>query len=393
MIKRIELCNWKSFKNATLYIDQMSFVIGTNASGKSNALDALGFLQRLADGANISDGVKETRGGFDWLIMNDEEEATLRVVIKENDIDYRYDLTLRKLGKTIIIYKEGLYRKFAQHPERALFETDWISNTGVLATRFYTAKRGSLKRIDLYANTSILSQAENLSVVKDVKIGAALMLKNLRSIFILNPLPNKMRAYVPLSTELDVDGGNVAGVLAGMDDEEKKSLEKTIGEYLYKLPERDVERVWAEKVGRFGADAMLYCEEKWTNDKMQILDARGMSDGTLRFISIILALLTRPEGSLLVVEEIDNGLHPSRSEELVSMLHELGTKRHIDILCTTHNPVLIDQLGFEMVPYISVIKRSMEDGSSQIHLLEENDNLIEIMVSGTIGDGMISNKI
>lgn len=393
MIKRIELYNWKSFKKSTLYIDQMSFIIGANASGKSNALDALDFLQRLAGGANISDSVKDTRGGYDWLIMKEETEASLRVVVKENDMEYRYDLTLHRLDKSIIIYKEGLYRKFARNPERALFETDWISQTGVLATRFYTAKRGNPKRIDLYANSSILSQAENLNVVKDVKIGAAMVLKNLRSIFILNPLPNKMRSYVPLSAELDADGGNVAGVIAGMDDVEKKNLENTIGDYLHKLPERDVERVWAEKVGRFGADAMLYCEEKWTNEKTQILDARGMSDGTLRFISIILALLTRPEGSLLVVEEIDNGLHPSRSEELVNMLHELGTRRHIDVLCTTHNPVLIDQLGNEMVPYISVIKRSLEDGSSCIRLLEENDNLLEILAEGTIGEGMISNKI
>lgn len=393
MIKRVELTNWKSFKQSTLYIDQMSFIIGANASGKSNALDALDFLRRLADGANISDSVRDTRGGFDWLIMNDETEASLRVVVMENDMEYRYDLTLRRLDKAIVIYKEGLYRKFAQNPERALFETDWISQTGVLATRFYTAKRGNPKRIDLYANSSILSQAENLNVVKDVKTGAAMVLKNLRSIFILNPLPNRMRAYVPLATELDNDGGNVAGVIAGMDDEEKKNLENTIGEYLHKLPERDVERVWAEKVGRFGADAMLYCEERWTNEKTQILDARGMSDGTLRFISIILALLTRPEGSLLVVEEIDNGLHPSRSEELVNMLHELGTRRHIDVLCTTHNPVLIDQLGYEMVPFISVIKRSLDDGSSCIRLLEENDKLLEILAEGTIGEGMISDKI
>ena len=393
MIKRVELNNWKSFKQSTLFIDQMSFIIGSNASGKSNALDALDFLQRLAEGANVSDCIRDTRGGYDWLIMNDEIEASLRVIVNENDIEYRYDLTLRKLDKSIVIYREGLYRKLAHSPERALFETDWISQTGVLATRFYTAKRGNPKRIDLYANSTILSQAESLNVVKDVKIGAAAVLRNLRSIFILSPLPNKMRTYVPLATELDKDGGNVAGVIAGMEDESKKTLETIIGEYLHKLPERDVERVWAEKVGRFGADAMLYCEEKWTNDKMQILDARGMSDGTLRFISIILALLTRPEGSLLVVEEIDNGLHPSRSEELVDMLHELGTRRRIDILCTTHNPVLIDQLGYEMVPYISVVKRSLNDGSSYIHLLEENDNLLEILAEGTLGEGMISNKI
>ena len=53
MIKRIELHNWKSFKNSILYIDQMTFVIGANASGKSNALDALDFLREKTN--TISD--------------------------------------------------------------------------------------------------------------------------------------------------------------------------------------------------------------------------------------------------------------------------------------------------------------------------------------------------
>jgi AAA15 family ATPase/GTPase len=67
-----------------------------------------------------------------------------------------------------------------------------------------------------------------------------------------------------------------------------------------------------------------------------------MSDGTLRFIAILIALMTRPEKSLLIVEEIDNGLHPSRSGLLIKVLRELGEKRKIDLLVTTHNPALLD---------------------------------------------------
>ncbi|MCF7994391.1 MAG: ATP-binding protein [Chromatiaceae bacterium] len=43
-----------------------------------------------------------------------------------------------------------------------------------------------------------------------------------------------------------------------------------------------------------------------------------MSDGTLRYdVAIVTALLTREPGSLLVIEEVDNGLHPSRAHLLV----------------------------------------------------------------------------
>ena len=58
MIKELTLINWKSFSNSTLYIDPLTFIIGTNASGKSNILDALSFLCDLANGKRISEAVE-----------------------------------------------------------------------------------------------------------------------------------------------------------------------------------------------------------------------------------------------------------------------------------------------------------------------------------------------
>lgn len=43
LIKSITLKNWKSYEESTLYIDPLTIVIGTNSSGKSNAIDALIF--------------------------------------------------------------------------------------------------------------------------------------------------------------------------------------------------------------------------------------------------------------------------------------------------------------------------------------------------------------
>lgn len=53
MLKELHLKNWKSFKEATLYIDPLTVLIGTNASGKSNVLEALEFLRRMASGEDI----------------------------------------------------------------------------------------------------------------------------------------------------------------------------------------------------------------------------------------------------------------------------------------------------------------------------------------------------
>ena len=162
----------------------------------------------------------------------------------------------------------------------------------------------------------------------------------LKMMFVLNPIPSTMRDYSRLSENIESDGSNIAGVLAGLPDDKKTEIENTLSEYIKDLPEGDIKKVWAEKVGRFGYDAMLYCQEEWKPGEITEIDARSMSDGTLRFLAILTALLTRPEGSQIVIEEIDNGLHPSRAALLVKILKEIGTKRNIDILLTGSIPIM-----------------------------------------------------
>ena len=66
MITKIRLQNWKSFKDSTIYIDSLGILIGTNASGKSNVLDAFAFLRAVGDGKSLLDAIQTVRGGEDW---------------------------------------------------------------------------------------------------------------------------------------------------------------------------------------------------------------------------------------------------------------------------------------------------------------------------------------
>lgn len=58
MITKIRLQNWKSFKDSTIYIDSLGILIGTNASGKSNVLDAFAFLRAVGDGKSLLDTIQ-----------------------------------------------------------------------------------------------------------------------------------------------------------------------------------------------------------------------------------------------------------------------------------------------------------------------------------------------
>ena len=138
---------------------------------------------------------------------------------------------------------------------------------------------------------------------------------------------------------------------------------------------------------------MLYCEEGWSGTQAHTVDARGMSDGTLRYLAIVTAMLTRQPGSLLVIEEIDNGLHPSRAHVLVKMLRQLGNERGIDVIVTTHNPALLDAAGARLVPFISVVHRDNTTGASLLIQLEDIEQLPKLMASGSLGQLSASGRI
>lgn len=395
MIKEFRFQNWKSFGESVLYIDPLTFVIGTNASGKSNILDAISFLSDSAKGIPINDIAKQARGGLDWIVRKGAEAFSLSVTIDVDGDELTYTISCRKNDTTLQTVSESLTLK-ASRSDRTLFSTDETyesPDSPSIPMKFYQEKRGKQKRMDLNRQTSILSQIGSLATVKKVKESALRVQEELKNIFILNPIPNHMRDYSPLSERLNPDAGNIAGLIAGMSPDEQKRIEKELTAYVRPLPEKDIKRIWVETVGRFRNDAMLYCEEEWIKgDKIEI-DARSMSDGTLRFIAIVVALLTGKAGSLLVIEEVDNGLHPSRSHELVKVLKTLGRLSQIDIVCTTHNPVLIDTLGNEMIPFISYVTRSEENGYSVVSLLEEKHNLAKLMAHGSVGDLMTEDAL
>lgn len=332
------------------------------------------------------------------MIQKGKDQCTLEICIKPESrpsVEYVYGVILSNKDSRTLIVAEYLERNHTTYGSRQLFWTNTLAESAspTIDIRFYTAKRGKPRRINLGRTTSVLSQVPGLGVLKEVAEAAAIVQKNLADIFILNPIPNSMRGYSVLDTTLKNDASNLAGVLSAMEEPRRTQIEGKLSDCLRPLPERDIKRVWTERVGRFNSDAMLYCEEQWTDGVTTIIDSRSMSDGTLRFLAIMAAILTVPEGCLLVIEEVDNGLHPSRAKVLVKMLRSLGDKRGVDILCTTHNPVLLDKMGVEMIPFVFYIKRDPNTGGSLAIPLEENNNLPKLLAQYSMGELMTEDKL
>ncbi|WMT18084.1 AAA family ATPase [Parageobacillus toebii] len=397
MLKEVHYKNWKSFSNATLYIDPLTVLIGTNASGKSNALDGIAFLSRVVQGKELQTilsgdsallleaNIQAIRGGVEWAAKHPHSSFTLEAVIEgDEETDYHYSIEVSTKSDVELVSESLVKIDRKMNKRTKLFTATAEEDSPTVAASVYNGRRP--KKKPFKRSVSVISQLKNQETHPEVDEAIQLVVHTLENVFILDPAPALMRDYKPFSNRLASNASNVAGVLAALPKEEKKQMEKLLSKYVSRLPEGDVQRVWAEPVGRFKTDAMLYCEEQWPgSDKKLIVDARGMSDGTLRFIGILTALLTRPKGSLIVIEEIDNGLHPSRAGILIDMLNEIGTDRQIDILMTTHNPALLDELGPAMIPFIIVAHRSMEDGASELTPLEDIQSLPKLLAGGSIG--------
>jgi predicted ATPase len=392
MFKRIILKNWKSFRHAVLPLDPLTVVIGINSSGKSNAVEALDFLRLITLSNEIKTDLISSsstiRGGVNGIAFKPETRFTIEALIeadRENSVDFLYTISLEiePNFKNIQIYNESLIMKIDRE-EKIFFETLPTNSESLeikALVRDYLSGSEKTEKL-LSRQQSILNQVKTSAINTQMHF----VFQKLRNIFIFNPEPSKMRNYSVRSDTLQSDGSNIAGVLADLPDSQKTDVENTLLKYIQHLPEKDIKKVWGEVVGRLGKDAMLYCTEEWQPGKTTEIDATTMSDGTLRFIAIITALLTRPQKSQIVIEDVDNGLHPSRIKLLLRMLKEIGEQREIDILVTTHNPALLDALEPEMMPFVIVAYRDPETGESKLIPLEEIVNFPKLYASNSIGE-------
>jgi predicted ATPase len=414
MITKVTLHNWKSFKEASLYIDPLTVLIGLNASGKSNLVDALRFLQRSVSmplttaitGTGGDMQISEIRGGLDWAVLNRENQFSIEITLllsKDFKINYELSVGIGKLNghskKAVLLNEKAALKQTlnGQNIEGYLFQTKpIIDNEREFVKVEINRVIGEDFIIDLNRNSSVLNQIQNsIMPTYDASI-RDFLIERFRNIFIFDTVPSHMRAYCSLSDTFLSDGSNAAGVIAALPEAEKTRIETLLTNYVGQLPDNPFKKIYVELVGKFGQDAMLYGTEVLPGGEEIDIDARSMSDGTLRAIALLTAILTREKGSLLVIEEVDNGLHPSKAGLLLNFMLELGKQQGVDILITTHNPALMDALEKDLLPFISVCYREEETGYSVIGLLEEFDKLPKYLAHGSLGkvisEGLI-NKV
>ena len=200
--------------------------------------------------------------------------------------------------------------------------------------------------------------------------------------FFYDFVPSAMRQDNVIEKILSNSGSNLAGVLYYLCEENLEYKEKIL-HLVQSLPEQDITDIkfYTDKRERV---EFLLCESFGDSPTERTMDL--LSDGTLKVLGIAAALLSVPEGSTVVIEEIDNSIHPTRAHEILSLLRQYAEDRQLNLLLSTHNPALMDALPDEALADVVFCYRDPNEGDSKLVRLGDLDDYLGLVAQGTLGD-------
>lgn len=400
MLTSIRLRNFKSYQDATLPLAALTFLIGSNASGKSNVLEAIRLLNWLAKGSRLDDIARSIQSG----------DAVLRGQARDLFRDPQHSLSL---GGHFSAAPEGWSDfeiaigmpadQLAITAERVsqaaqtvpLYQVDGVPNlhSDEISIAYNNFKRGRVKphipcsnrqAIFYQLETPGRFEASHPESQRVIPLVTRALRETLRNMVFLDPRPSVMRDYAyTKDDQIKEDGRNLSAVLFQIcqtDSDKARLLD-----FIRSLPEQDISDVQFIKTER--SDVMVRLVETFGHQSRTV-DAPLLSDGTLRVLAIGAALLTAPIGALVVIEEIDNGVHPSRAETLVRQIQAIAAERQLRVLLTSHNPALLDALPDAALGDVVCCYRDTTEGDSRLVRLGDLERYPELVAQGPLGQLM-----
>ena len=73
----------------------------------------------------------------------------------------------------------------------------------------------------------------------------------------------------------------------------------------------------------------------------------NMGAGENAVLTLLYEILTAGDGALIVVDEIELGIHVSAQKKLIEVLKQLCKKKHCQIVCSTHSQYILDSLPLD----------------------------------------------
>lgn len=329
LITRLELKNWRNFSHVEAKLRETVYLIGPNASGKSNLLDALRFLRDVAitRGGGLQKAIADRQGisKVRSLMARTKPEVEICVEISEDaDKDsplwtYRLAFTAETSGRR----RNIITKELVNHRDQ-----------GILLKR-PDANDQSDK--ELLTETALENTNTNAKF-RDVA-------KFLESTTYMHLVPQLLRhpeLSAPSTPEGDPFGQRFLERVAKANEKNRASYLKKMEEALnIAVPQLQELKMVRDEMGR------PHLEAKYKHWRPQGARQREdqFSDGTLRLIGLLWCLL---EGhSPLLLEEPELSLNDAIVERIPALIDRLQRKRVQQVFMSTHSYALLGNPGID----------------------------------------------
>jgi energy-coupling factor transporter ATP-binding protein EcfA2 len=408
-LDELRLTRFKSFRDAILPLGDLTLLVGRNGSGKSNALEVLEILSLLAQGEDIRDSIDGSRlsgtairGGVSGCPPYGDTNFEIGCTVRAGEETLLFDVSIQAEPE-IQILSERLIRKERDGYERELIATDSPHpDRADITARYDSGRRGKNPAEMFRASRLLITQVgsrvpTSTKAMRAVHASADAVIAALRAVFVLDPVPSLMRGYVPVKDSvLRRDAENISAAVARLREDE--AVWESLQELVQSLPEQLIDNITIERSSL--DDVIIALHEHFDRGSYPI-SARLMSDGMLRFIAFAAALLEAPLAgeapaeaqTMLVIEELENGLHPSQAARVVQLIKAAAARRRIRALATTHSPAMLSALEREDHPFVIVCDRDSERGTSRLRPLTELPAYPRAMAQGSLGDAVTNGRL
>ena len=350
-IRMVQIKNYKSLRSVSVQLEPFTVFVGPNASGKSNFIDALGFVQEcLTTSLELA---VNNRGGMQVILSRLEHPTPVQIpppdltekeklerlersVEAASAIGFRLDLDLGKGQRADYSVSIALspWRGFVVARERCVVVSDQGEKKQfeVRAGKFVHEIKGIAPvplpdRLALYA----ASATEAFRPVYDF----------LCSMRFYSIWPDKLRE--PQEPDIGIylkrDGSNAAAVLRNFyryGPAQTDFRDRLIG--LMAQVCQGLEWVQPDSAG---TKEIVWFRQDIGLQNLAEFESISMSDGTLRALGLLLAVYQASQPRVVGIEEPEATIHPALTEMIMEVLIDASNERQI--LITTHSPDILDQ--------------------------------------------------
>ena len=401
MLTQIHIQNFKSYRDQVLHLSPLTLMIGANASGKSNALEAFRFLAWLAQGQKLSvlkhrvdDSEQILRGQVRDLGHLSATSFSLGCTTDDASWNH-FEVEVSLRDEELHISEETITSPKENFPLYKIEQKSSGLGTDVRVAYNNFARGGRKPQISCTDQIAILNQLASSAMFEtghkkaqhEIPRITEKFQKLLSNTLFLDPVPSLMRGDSYPEKRLRGDCANLSGVLFNLWKDEV--LKPIIVDFIKSLPEQDVKDInfFEDRRGQVSLELVESFGGKDRNWSVELL-----SDGTLRVLAIAAALLSAPEGSTVVIEEVDNGVHPSRAKQLLATMRQQADARNVRLLLSTHNPALMDALPDSSLGDVVFCFRSKSTGDSQLVRLSDLDDYPGLVSQGPLGE-LVTNGV